>query len=696
MELIKEGMAPRAKVGGKGAQLMALRELGMPVPEFFVIPVGADVDRDTLVSARRTLCSEPVAVRSSAVAEDASTTSFAGQFDTVLCVETDDALIQAVETCKLSMNSDRVRAYCEHHGIDPTENRMAVVVQRMFPSAASGVMFTADPADAKNGDVLVSAGWGLGEGVVAGHADTDTYRVNGEAVDAEVVDKAQMVDRDTDGGTAILPVPAEKRSQRCLTDAQARTLAGMGRKLESHFGLPQDIEWAVDGAGEIALLQTRPLTGIGPRTGRVYTWDNSNIIESYSGITTPLTYSFARAAYETVYRQFCEVMGVSDELIDENDATFKSMIGLIRGRIYYRLDSWYQCVALLPGAKYNKRFMEQMMGVRKKADLEEAEAPTSGGVGKLRIFYLVWRLVKALMTLGKRTERFKALFKEAYEQYHPQDLEATPPTELVRAYRDLQRRLLLNWKAPIINDFYAMIFFGVLKGMADERHNDLLCGEPGMESTLPTRHAMEMAAEIRKSAALTALFEQHDDTGVLARVAEHPALNTWLTTYLDRFGDRCMEELKLETRSLRDDPGFVIATLRNFVARPDLTVESMEAREQRVRKAAEAEVNVPWKKRWLFNWVLRRARRHVKERENLRFARTRVFGLVRRIFRALGSHFVRAGLLDRADDVFYLEVDEVLGIVEGTTSGIDARATVPVRKTEFARYRKLAAPADRF
>ena len=97
-------------------------------------------------------------------------------------------------------------------------------------------------------------------------------------------------------------------------------------------------------------------------------WDNSNIIESYAGITTPLTFSFARRAYEEVYRQFCRVMRVPAGKIAAHDGTFRCMLGLIRGRVYYNLLNWYRVLALLPGFTLNRRFMEQMMGVRERLD----------------------------------------------------------------------------------------------------------------------------------------------------------------------------------------------------------------------------------------------------------------------------------------------------------------------------------------
>ena len=686
-------------VGGKAHKLLVLSTLELPVPPFFVIPVGWQGDGDAILTARRRLPPGPVAVRSSAVGEDAAGLSFAGQFDTRLEVDSDSDLLAAVAAVRASVSSVRLTAYAARHDIDVSGLEIAVVVQSMFPSESSGVLFTVDPTAPPTDDdarvVLISAGWGLGEGIVSGRADADVVRLSGRpgafSVKTELADKRAAVIRGPGGGTVEAEVAEERRHLPCLTDAQAVALADLGLRLEAHFGLPQDIEWAVDTHGQIAILQSRPLTGVGPGRGVLYTWDNSNIVESYSGVTTPLTYSFARTAYETVYRQFCELMGVTRRDIEANASVFKAMIGLIRGRVYYRLDSWYRCLLLLPGARYTKRFMEQMMGVAQKADLG-GESRT----GKLRIAYLIWKLVAALASLGSRTERFRTTFRTVYDRWHGQALESLPAEDLVAAYRELERELLLEWKAPIINDFFAMIFFGVLKKMAPDLHNDLLCGEPGMESTLPTREILAMAHTIRNDEALRAAIEAGSPPEGLTAARAFPVFEAWLVSYLDRYGDRCMEELKLETRTLRDDPTFLVSTLRNYVGRPDLSCDAMDAREASVRQAAEDAVVIPFGKRGLFRWILRRARRHVRERENLRFARTRVFGLVRRLFRALGGHFVRVGLLDEVDDVFYLEKDEVFGLVEGTGTTVHVKPLVASRRAEFERYRRGPAPDSRF
>ena len=149
-------------------------------------------------------------------------------------------------------------------------------------------------------------------------------------------------------------------------DETAVEIAALARRSAALFGQPQDIEWAIEG-GRIYLLQSRPITtlrNLPDPDGVLNIWDNSNIIESYSGVTTPLTFSFARSVYEGVYRQFCRILRVPERKIAANDHTFSRMLGLIQGRVYYNLLNWYRVLALLPGFTVNRRFMEQMMGVR--------------------------------------------------------------------------------------------------------------------------------------------------------------------------------------------------------------------------------------------------------------------------------------------------------------------------------------------
>jgi pyruvate,water dikinase len=233
----------------------------------------------------------------------------------------------------------------------------------MVNADVAGVAFSADPVSGRRRIAVVSAVRGLGESLVAGDVDADTYCVaqNGESFERRLVTPQQPV----------------------LNDEQARAVAALARQVERIFGRPQDIEWAMED-GQLYLLQARPITTLAPLIdpdGVYNLWDNSNIVESYGGVTTPLTYSFARRAYEMVYQEFCRIMGVPVVTIAANQPVFGCMIGLIRGRIYYNLLNWYRVLALLPGFKANRPFMEQMMGVKESLPDEIATGlcPLTGG-----------------------------------------------------------------------------------------------------------------------------------------------------------------------------------------------------------------------------------------------------------------------------------------------------------------------------
>ncbi len=170
----------------------------------------------------------------------------------------------------------------------------------------------------------------------------------------------------TGEGVRPEPVPEAMAKTPALSDAQIAGVADLVRRTGAFFARPQDIEWAIE-HDRLYLLQSRPITSLEQTAdpdGVLNLWDNSNIAESYSGITTPLTFSFARGIYEEVYRQFCLILRVPAAAMAQSDEIFPRMLGLVRGRVYYNLLNWYRLLALLPGFQMNRGFMEQMMGVK--------------------------------------------------------------------------------------------------------------------------------------------------------------------------------------------------------------------------------------------------------------------------------------------------------------------------------------------
>ena len=204
------------------------------------------------------------AVRSSATAEDSPTASFAGQHDTYLNVVGPAAILQHVNRCWASLFTERAVTYRVRNGVDNRTVHMAVVVQQMVVPEAAGVLFTADPVTSNRKVVSVEASFGLGEAVVSGLVNADIYKVrDGEVVAKTVGTKQLAIHPSPGGGTQELAVDPARREQPALTDAQVVRLAELGRRIEAHFGSPQDIEWCLVDDG-FQIVQSRPITTLFP------------------------------------------------------------------------------------------------------------------------------------------------------------------------------------------------------------------------------------------------------------------------------------------------------------------------------------------------------------------------------------------------------------------------------------------------
>ncbi|OJY63141.1 MAG: phosphoenolpyruvate synthase [Sphingobium sp. 66-54] len=302
----------RPTVGGKGASLGELTHAGIDVPPGFVVtthafelflqaleqasPVRALVealdpaDLDAVTALSRTLRArveqEPlpqqveraildahaqlaggsgatVAVRSSATTEDAEDASFAGLQDTFLWVLDAQDTVHRVRECWGSLYSVESVTYRRKHGLPEEGVAMAVVVQTMVDARTAGVMFTRSPTTGDKSVITVEGAWGLGSAVVSGEVTPDRWvigKITGEISTREISDKHIRQVPAPGGGIVDEALPADMRNAPCLSDEELQALRAVGRRVEKHYGRPQDIEWAIDKSGALLLLQSRPET----------------------------------------------------------------------------------------------------------------------------------------------------------------------------------------------------------------------------------------------------------------------------------------------------------------------------------------------------------------------------------------------------------------------------------------------------
>jgi pyruvate,water dikinase len=309
------GLSDRPQVGGKGGSLGELHRAGIAVPPGFVVKTGAferfvtNLERESALRSRiealqpdeldevRSVCAEvrakveaaqlppdvlaevsaahgqlcgggneatPVAVRSSATTEDAVDASFAGLQDTYLWVTSLQQVLDKVRSCWASLYSLESVTYRRKKGLPEAGVAMAVVVQKMVDARTAGVMFTRSPLTGDRSVITIEGAWGLGSAVVGGEVTPDRWvvgKVTGEISVREISDKHIHHVPARGGGIEQAPVAADRRQTACLSDAELQALRQIARKVERHYGRPQDIEWAVEcDTNEILLLQSRPET----------------------------------------------------------------------------------------------------------------------------------------------------------------------------------------------------------------------------------------------------------------------------------------------------------------------------------------------------------------------------------------------------------------------------------------------------
>lgn len=753
--ITRESLIPyvRSRAGGKGSNLHALTRAGLPVPEWFVLPTTAfeyflshkkletpladalnlppaqaekkieslfleagmpeDLAALILSNWESRLDRSMISVRSSAADEDGSAHSFAGQLSSYLYLEKPDMIVESVLKCWASGFSERGLVYRKENGLSSSGVKVAVVLQKMIDPEVSGVMFTQDPTKPTKHALMINAVYGVGEGLVGGHLDPDTWTLepDGNVIEENLVEKDKRWVR-SEGGGCHEETLEEVVASSCLTQAQLTELANMAQKIEGLYRFPQDVEWAYKD-GQLWLLQSRPITtGVVSHQGRLFVWDNSNIVESYGGLTKPLTFGFARYVYHQVYVQFCEVLMVPAAHIKEMDFFLKNMLGLFYGRVYYNLLNWYKLTSILPGYKFNRSFMETMMGTNEALADEIAERvrpPSFNDTlgAKFRKILTGFKFFWFHLTIQSMVDKFLHDFHIVWDRYRAKDYDAMPSDEIYEEYKKLEMEMLWQWHAPIINDFLCMVHFGIFKKLTDNwlghlgagYSNDLLAGNGNLESAEPTRRLIVLAGEVQKDHALKHLIMNTPANESLEalRQSSHSQFYRHVCDYLDRYGFRCMSEMKLEQKDLHQDPSLFFVFLKNIINSGQTDLEKYEEREREIRENAEAllKKNLSGFRSLVYNWSLHHARKAVRNRENTRFCRTRIYGVVRAMFFGIGRDYTLRGIINHPEDIFYITLEELKGSLEGYNTIQNLKEVIELRKAQYQEYENQE-PAPRF
>lgn len=406
-----------------------------------------------------------------------------------------------------------------------------------------------------------------------------------------------------------------------------------------------------------------------------FIWDNSNIVESYPSICSPLTFSFARYVYREVYMQASLLFGAKREFTDKMSRHFETMLGYFDGRFYYNLDTWCFLISHLPGFGNNPKLLQEMMGVRPEDRVEIPPVKISlmtkiNVIG--RFLYRHFFLPRATAQWIKSFELNLKITLEKLEN-------CSDAYSAMNVFFEMENIFLKKWRIPIMNDFAVMIYSGALKHLYKRLYkkelNPELLSVGLFGNVRMVQKIREIAEKITENPRCALALEngglnpkKHQE--IWSLITSDQNLKKIIEAFISEFGLRNGHNLKLETKNFREDPYSLVNLFAQY-ARADKQISPVqEIQKVRIRNP-------------LINYLAKHARVSIKNREEMRVKRSQVFGVIREIFVKIGIDFKQKELIGETEDIFFLEMDEVFNIIRGTSTLKNISVLIDQRKREL-------------
>ena len=677
----------RVAIDALNKQLSDQRELSARISNLILNTSLSSTLRDLLGSATEELLKGgPVVVRSSAVGEDSSQASFAGQHDSFLYVRTFAEFEQALLKCWASCWSERAIAYRAARGL--AVRGMGVVVQRQINALAAGVLFTRTA----EGTILVEYTPGLGDALVAGEINPGRFVLQREGNSLQLLSAGEQPDKEVEN--------------MLFSRSRLAELDGLAASLEKGLGAAQDIEWVIDRSGLFYVVQSRPITAIpavriAQPVGPSIRWSDANVNENFPEPISPFLYSIASAGYAHYFRNLARAFGLSRSRIAAMDDALRHIIGVHGARMYYNLTNIHTVLRTAPFGDALVRAFNSFVGA----------GGSFGTTSRLRTTRLREAIELAVigakvtwlyLFLGRRVASFGRVVDDLAKRTEPHRLATMSLSDLRLLLSDLMDIRCHRWTNASLADAAAMVSYAMLRRLVEQtsdgttpksQHNTLLKAIPQLVSGEPVQKLWELSRTVRNDAALRTLFKA-DARSVVNQISIKPefaGFRAEFDDYLQRWGFRCSAELMLTIPSFQEKPELLIETIRAYAHRDlespasalsrQLNEREYETRSL-LRKLRGGPITRSLRAKAL-RTILRWTQAAIAYRERARLKQALLYSRCRRLALALGDRLAAGGHLADREDIFWLTVQEVDELAAGS-------AMFPHHTKELTALRKRA------
>lgn len=664
------------------------------------LEISSQIRQEIIQAWQKTGSPYAYAIRSSATAEDLPGASFAGQQDTYLNIKGESELLVHVRKCWASLFTDRAIAYRAKNGFDHHKVSLSVVVQQMVFPEVSGVMFTADPVTANRKVVSIDAAFGLGEALVSGLVNADLYKVRGEKlVKRQIAAKKLAIYPLVDGGTGEREIPLQQQSNQALADDDILALARVGRLIEEHFGCPQDIEWGyVD--GKLYILQSRPITTLYPLpevpNAVPGVFISFGHVQMMTDTIKPLGMSIWEKTMAAVDSRWVPVSAGGRLYIDITDSLASWLGRKTAPAMYSKSDTLLNSAIaevirrrdFIATLKPHKRVASAQSYTRKSVAAivratfemlfrEKIEAPNMEAIAGKVIGELQSDMARR--SGRERLEFIAGHFSKGFEIF----------------MEGIGRPVFAAWMASMLIGWLAHRWLGEPSPL-----DELTKSAPGNVSTEMGLELGDLADVIRPyPAALNYMKEANDATFLdgLGRVEGGAVIQPAFASFLAKYGMRCPGEIDITRARWREKPTQLVPSIISHIQsaepgehRRKFAQGKVDAEQaaQRLLQRLQQKLGGSFKAR-MMGKLIRTYREFIGLREYPKYLLVSLLDQYKRAIMEEAERLVELGAVDRAEDVFYLTLEE---LTDAITIGRVDRGKITALKEKYAEFEKLKPP----
>jgi pyruvate,water dikinase len=634
-----------------------------------------------IISAYDSLPSHQIVVRSSVVTSD-EYLSFAGQHQSFLFISDTVKLINSIKECWISAFSISAINYRIAHKLDITASsfEIAVILQEMIFPLKSGIITTSDLLTGDSSDITINASYGFASGIQRGISDTDTYKVIKKtdriSLLSIITKTSQALVNQTKTAIERRPVPDNLKSASCLSYQEIIDLAQLAKKLEDIYKSQILIEWAWTSQNGFSLLQVNQIKHSELSSNQSY--DPHTGTDAINQMTYPLNFGFIRHVSYNSFLQLCKAMHMSKKQISTIDPYLENILSSIFGRTYYNILNLYRLTSvMLPAKRARNAYLDFTTGQHgfDKSHFDKSDSLTgSTQISGLRRLISNISFIRYHLFFDRFMKRFQQKQDQTCIYFSQLDFKSMDAADIYSHYSEFEKNIFSNWKAPAINNYLSMVYFRAFRFLTNvffRNQSSQLLKDLLYVKSVPLSETNSELSKITEFLKQSDMMQNDDnilsDTVLPDSINSHESIHSKLSvSYVGAFHKQA---------GSHSDHNPLSGTERRLLA------------EKTIDKKLHGITRI------IYNKALELTRNTIKNRVLINSYKSRIYAIVKVMFSGIGDDLHRKGLIDKSDDIFYLDFKMLPKLFSHNSVSLNLKKTIEQRKEQYKNFSRMEPPS---